>query len=112
VRYSARVKPGTIIDDLALSIDLAPTLLDVTSLRAEQAMDGRSLVPLLVGQTPRDWRTSFLIEYYSDTALPIHTWGTVRGLATTALHALMPVARSPGALSDRFPVLIEITDTC
>lgn len=70
VRFPARVEPGTIIDEIALSIDLAPTLLDVADVSADHAMDGRSLVPLLIGQTPRDWRNSFLIEYYSDTVFP------------------------------------------
>jgi arylsulfatase A-like enzyme len=70
VRFPSRVEPGTIIDEIALSIDLAPTLLDVADVSADHAMDGRSLVPLLIGQTPRDWRNSFLIEYYSDTVFP------------------------------------------
>jgi N-acetylglucosamine-6-sulfatase len=33
-------------------------------------MDGRSLVPLLRGTTPQNWRTSFLIEYNTDTVFP------------------------------------------
>jgi N-acetylglucosamine-6-sulfatase len=33
-------------------------------------MDGRSLVPLLKGEEPDDWRKSFLIEYYTDTVFP------------------------------------------
>ena len=32
--------------------------------------DGRSLVPLLQGTTPPDWRSSFLIEYNTDTVFP------------------------------------------
>ena len=34
------------------------------------AVDGRNLVPLLRGERPRDWRTSFLIQYNSDTVFP------------------------------------------
>ena len=67
VRYPPLIKPGTTIDDFALSIDLAPTLLDLADVETEHKMDGRSLVPLLAGHRPVDWRTSFLIEYYSDT---------------------------------------------
>jgi hypothetical protein len=33
-------------------------------------MQGRSLLPLLGGQRPPDWRTSFLIEYWSENAMP------------------------------------------
>ena len=70
IRYPAIVKAGTTVDEFALSIDLAPTALDLGGVRAEQAMDGRSLVPLLQGKAPDDWRTSFLIEYYSDIVFP------------------------------------------
>ena len=68
--YPPLIQPGTLIDDLALSIDLAPTLLDLADTRSKHAMDGRSLAPLLAGERPNDWRTSFLIEYYSDTVFP------------------------------------------
>jgi N-acetylglucosamine-6-sulfatase len=70
VRYPRLAKPGTIIDELTSSIDLAPTLLDLADVRSEHSMDGRSLAPLLAGQRPNDWRTSLLIEYYSDTVFP------------------------------------------
>ena len=70
VRYPPLVKQGTTVDDLALSIDLAPTLLDLADASTKHGMDGRSLVPLLAGNRPDDWRTSFLIEYYSDTVFP------------------------------------------
>ena len=33
------------------------------------SIDGRSLVPLLRGTAP-EWRTSFLVEYWSDIVFP------------------------------------------
>ncbi|MHC4407079.1 MAG: sulfatase/phosphatase domain-containing protein, partial [Planctomycetota bacterium] len=76
VRYPPLVKPGTTIDRFALSIDLAPTLLDLAGAKAGPDVDGRSLVPLLTGNPPSDWRESFLIEYYSDTVFArIRTMG-------------------------------------
>jgi arylsulfatase A-like enzyme len=35
----------------------------------EPSLDGRSLVPVLRGVSP-EWRSSFLIEYWSDTVFP------------------------------------------
>jgi N-acetylglucosamine-6-sulfatase len=70
IRYPPRVRSGTVIDELALSIDLAPTILDLANARTQHGMDGRSLVPLLTDNLPTDWRTSFLIEYYSDIVFP------------------------------------------
>ena len=70
VRYPRFVGPGTIVDELALSIDLAPTLLELADTKARHDVDGRSLVPLLAGRKLNNWRTSFLIEYYTDTVFP------------------------------------------
>ena len=69
VRYPKLIKPGTVRDELALNIDLAPTLLSLTGVAVPQNMQGRSLVPLLRGARPA-WRKSFLIEYYSDKVFP------------------------------------------
>jgi N-acetylglucosamine-6-sulfatase len=70
VRYPPLVRPGRLIDALSLSIDLPPTLLELAGVAGEHPVDGRSLAPLLRGESPPDWRTSFLIEYFSDTVFP------------------------------------------
>ena len=68
VRYPRMIKAGTIRDEFALNIDLAPTLLEFVGLSLPTA-EGRSLLPLLNGPGS-NWRTSFLIEYYSDKVFP------------------------------------------
>jgi N-acetylglucosamine-6-sulfatase len=69
-RYPPWIDAGQLIDDFALSIDLAPTLLDLAGVKTDYRFDGRSLAPLLQGKTARDWRNSFLIEYDTDTVFP------------------------------------------
>jgi len=69
VRYPPMIQPGLEVQDFALSIDLAPTLLELAGVEIPAAMQGRSLIPLLKGERPPDWRKSFLIEYYSDTVM-------------------------------------------
>jgi N-acetylglucosamine-6-sulfatase len=69
VRYPKAIAAGTVRKELALNIDLAPTLLELAGEAPPPAMQGRSLVPLLKGQTAR-WRDSFLIEYASDRVFP------------------------------------------
>jgi arylsulfatase A-like enzyme len=49
-------------DRLVLSIDLAPTLLELAGTPVPASVDGRSLVPLLHGAPPASWRTDILIE--------------------------------------------------
>ena len=69
VRYPKLIKQRTVRDEFALNLDLAPTLLDVAGVSTPANMQGRSLVPLLKGSQP-EWRSSFLIELYSDNVFP------------------------------------------
>lgn len=76
VRYPKAIQAGSVIDEFALSIDLAPTLIELSGTSEKMAVDGESLVPLLRGETPEDWRSSFLIQYNSDTVFPrVHRMG-------------------------------------
>ncbi|MEM6656451.1 MAG: sulfatase-like hydrolase/transferase [Pseudomonadota bacterium] len=51
-----QARAGTVIDAPTESIDITPTILDWTGQPAPNAMDGRSLLPLLQGNIPPDWR--------------------------------------------------------
>jgi N-acetylglucosamine-6-sulfatase len=66
IRYPNGIKAGIRPSQMALSIDLAPTLLDLAGTAPGNEFHGVSLRPLLEG-TSADWRSSFLVEYYSDT---------------------------------------------
>ena len=66
VRWPGVVKPGAHVDAMALNVDFAPTFLDAAGLSAHPDMQGRSLVPLFRGRTPRDWRRSMYYRYYHD----------------------------------------------
>ncbi len=64
IRYPPMIPAGARVDGLALSIDLAPTLLEIGRAEIGAHVQGRSLVPLLRG-TPEDWRESVLVEFYT-----------------------------------------------
>jgi N-acetylglucosamine-6-sulfatase len=75
VRFPRLAAAGATPGELALSIDLAPTLLEVAGAAPGAGIQGRSLVPVLAGRA-QGWRTSFLVEYFSDTVFPrIRTMG-------------------------------------
>ena len=79
VRYPKLVKPGTLVDALALNIDLAPTYLDLAGVPVPKEMQGRSWRPLLEGKTaPLDWRSAFFYEYFFERPFPIPTILAVR----------------------------------
>jgi arylsulfatase A-like enzyme len=66
VRWPAAINPGTRSQAIALNVDFAPTFLDAAGLPIPREMQGRSLLPVLKGRTPADWRTSMYYRYYHD----------------------------------------------
>jgi N-acetylglucosamine-6-sulfatase len=69
IRYPALAAAGSTPSEMVLSLDVAPTLLDVAGVAPDAGMQGVSVVPVLKQQA-RDWRSSFLIEYFTDTVFP------------------------------------------
>jgi arylsulfatase A-like enzyme len=57
-------RPGTEVTAMTLNLDAAQTILDLTGVAAPAGMQGRSLVPLLTGPAPGDWRTEFFYEHH------------------------------------------------
>jgi arylsulfatase A-like enzyme len=53
---------------MVLNVDFAPTMLELAGVPVPKVMQGRSLVPLLHGQMPKDWRTEFFYEHHSVAA--------------------------------------------
>ncbi|MDX2040377.1 MAG: sulfatase [Acidobacteriota bacterium] len=64
VRWPGKIKPGSVSKGIALNLDFAPTILDAAGAKVPADMQGRSLLPLLRGQTPKDWRRSMYYRYY------------------------------------------------
>ena len=64
VRWQGQVEPGSVNDDIVSNLDFPATLLDVAGVPVPDDMQGRSLVPVLQGKTPADWRKSFYYHYY------------------------------------------------
>jgi arylsulfatase A-like enzyme len=57
--------PGTVIEDPVLNVDIAPTLLDIAGVDIPASMQGRSVAPLLRGDT-EGWRDEVFYEYFAD----------------------------------------------
>lgn len=64
IRYPPLVPAGLRVPELALSVDLAPTVLEVGGVPIGGEIQGRSLVPLFRGDA-RGWRHSLLVEFYT-----------------------------------------------
>ena len=64
IRWPGVVKPGSMNKKIVSNLDFAETFLDAAGLPIPADMQGRSLIPLLKGKDPRDWRKSFYYHYY------------------------------------------------
>ncbi len=64
VRWPGVTKPGSENNDITSNLDFAQTFLEIAGAPLPDDMQGRSLVPLLKGNTPKDWRKSFYYHYY------------------------------------------------
>jgi arylsulfatase A-like enzyme len=64
VRWPGTVKAGSINADLTQNIDFAETFLAIAGVDAPEEMQGESLVPLMKGTTPDNWRKSLYYHYY------------------------------------------------
>ncbi len=62
-RLPGVIAPGTETEDLAQNLDFAPTFLELAGSAAPSDMQGRSLVPVLTGRTPADWREAVYYHY-------------------------------------------------
>ncbi|MEZ5041865.1 MAG: sulfatase-like hydrolase/transferase [Saprospiraceae bacterium] len=68
MRYPEVIRPGTKTDEMVLSIDLAPTLLEMAGVTPDKSLQGMSLMPIIKNNFTA-WRNAFLIEYYTDTVM-------------------------------------------
>lgn len=64
VRYPPLAEAGSEINELVVSIDIAPMVLEVAGAPVGPHIQGRSLRPLFGGEIP-DWRRSLLVEFYT-----------------------------------------------
>jgi arylsulfatase A-like enzyme len=64
VRWQGIVKPGSINGDMVSNLDLAETFLEMAGVEVPSDMQGRSIVPMLHGKTPANWRKEHYYHYY------------------------------------------------
>ncbi len=66
VRWPGVVEAGSVNGDLVMNLDFAPTLLEAAGVAVPGRMQGESMVGVLQGQTPTDWRQSVYYHYYEN----------------------------------------------
>ncbi len=63
-RWPGVAQPGTNCDRFVTLMDLMPTFLDLAGVRVPDYVHGRSIVPLLRGETPEDWPEEVFLQFH------------------------------------------------
>jgi arylsulfatase A-like enzyme len=78
-RYPKLIRPGTVVSEQVLNIDMAPSIVDICGARPLENIHGRSWKQLLRGDR-KGWRKSWLYEYNYEKQFPYTP--NVRGVRT------------------------------
>jgi arylsulfatase A-like enzyme len=60
--FDPRNPKGQVRDEIALNIDIAPTIVDLAGITLSERYQGKSLKPIMAGDTPK-WRSEFFFEH-------------------------------------------------
>jgi arylsulfatase A-like enzyme len=74
VRWPGMIRPGSTEERIVSNVDFAETFLDAAGAAVPDDMQGRSLVPILRGENPGDWRKSFYYHYYEGVERVHHVY--------------------------------------
>lgn len=87
VRWPGRIKPASVSDMIVSNLDFAPTFLEAAGVDVPADIQGRSMLPLLRGESPEGWRKSFYYQYMEG----LHSWHSVPRHygVTTGRHKLI-----------------------
>jgi arylsulfatase A-like enzyme len=86
IRWPGVTRPRSVNGSIVSNLDVAETFLDAAGVPVPEEMQGRSLIPILRGKTPADWRKSLYFHYYEHPA--VHN-----------------VARHYGVVTDRYKLV-------
>ncbi|MBE3085297.1 MAG: sulfatase [Bacteroidetes bacterium] len=64
IQWPGITEPGSVNEDMVSNIDFAETFLDMAGVKVPSDMQGRSMVPVLKGKTPANWRKEHYYHYY------------------------------------------------
>jgi N-acetylglucosamine-6-sulfatase len=94
MRLPGVIAPRSEPKEMALTLDLAPTLLELAGAAPLATAQGRSLLPVLKGGAT-GWRDDFLIEHFSDKVFPRMVGMGYQAVRTTR-HTFIRYTELPG----------------
>jgi arylsulfatase A-like enzyme len=64
IQWPGVIKPGSVNNDMVSNLDFAETFLDIAGVKVPSDMQGESMVQILKGKTPSNWRKEHYYHYY------------------------------------------------
>lgn len=64
ISWPGMIKPGSVNKDMVSNLDFGETLIDIAGAEIPKDMQGKSMLPILEGKTPSDWRKAHYYHYY------------------------------------------------
>ncbi len=95
ISWPGNVEAGQVREELVSMVDLLPTFLEVSHAQDLDGLPGRSLLPLLKGETPV-WRKYLFAEYHLHSVHNFYPQRSVRDNRYKLIHNLMPGTINPG----------------
>jgi arylsulfatase A-like enzyme len=80
IEWPGNIKPGSVNNDMVSNVDFAETFLEMAGVKVPADMQGQSLVPVLKGNTPANWRKEHYYHYYEYPA--VHSVKRHYGIST------------------------------
>ena len=80
IQWPGVIKPGSVNKDLVSNVDFAETILEMAGVEVPMDMQGMSMVPVLKGKTPKNWRKEHYYHYYEYPA--VHSVKRHYGIST------------------------------
>lgn len=72
IKYSEKIEPGSVSEELVMNLDIGPTLLDLAGIEIPESFQGRSLQPLFSDEEV-EWRDAVYYQYYEQVfGVPAH----------------------------------------
>jgi arylsulfatase A-like enzyme len=80
IKWPGVTKPGSVNGDMVSNLDFAETFLEIAGVEVPSDMQGVSMVPVLKGYTPDNWRKEHYYHYYEYPA--VHSVKRHYGIST------------------------------
>ncbi len=64
IKWPKVIEAGSVNTDLVSNLDFGETFIDIADAEIPEEMQGKSMLPILKGKTPADWRKGHYYHYY------------------------------------------------